>query len=252
MGRVGLHAIFYTVGTVAVLAALSANVIRSEDLDPGAFAGLVPGKARRPWSALRDLARDRRILTLIGATTLLHLASSTVTPLVALRVKDLKGSDELVAGLILAANLTMVPVALTTGRLCDRWGRKPVFMIGFVVEPLRILACSLVQNPRALVALQAVSGIGMGIFGVTIIAMCADLTRVRGGFNALTGASATALGLGSVLGPLLTGMVVQHAGFLPAFQLLAFVAATGAAIFITKMPETRPIARIEVASVPAG
>ncbi len=30
----------------------------------------------------------------------------------------------------------MVPVALLTGWLCDRWGRKPVFAVGFIALPL--------------------------------------------------------------------------------------------------------------------
>ncbi len=36
-----------------------------------------------------------------------------------------------------------------------------------------------------LVALQALDGIGAGIYGVVIVAMCADLTKGKGRFNAL-------------------------------------------------------------------
>lgn len=43
-----------------------------------------------------------------------------------------------------------------------------------------------------LVALQALDGIGAGIYGVAIVAMCADLTEGKGRFNSLLGLIATA------------------------------------------------------------
>ena len=99
----------------------------------------------------------------------------------------------------------MVPVALITGWLCERWGRKPIFAIGFLVLPLRIFLYTLARDPRTLVALQALDGIGAGIYGVAIVAICADLTRGKGHFNALSGLIATALSVGGVVGPLCSG-----------------------------------------------
>ena len=75
-----------------------------------------------------------------------------------------------VAAVVLVAQAVMIPVALAAGRLCDRWGRKPVFAIGFVALPLRIFLYSLTTNPWVLVALQTLDGIGAGIYGVAIVA----------------------------------------------------------------------------------
>jgi MFS family permease len=133
----------------------------------------------------------------------------------------------------------MVPVALASGILCDRWGRKFVFGIGFVVLPIRILLYAATNDPWILVAIQTLDGVGAGIYGVTIVAICADLTRGRGGFNALQGVIATALSVGGVLGPLLAGFVVQHLGFSWAFGIFAGIAALAAGLFLALMPETQ-------------
>ena len=98
---------------------------------------------------------------------------------------------------------------------------------------------SLTTNPWTLVALQALDGIGAGIYGVVIVAMCADLTRGRGRFNALQGLIATALSVGGVIGPLSAGFLVQHLGFAIAFDSFAVVAAVAATLFVGWMPETR-------------
>jgi MFS family permease len=89
-----------------------------------------------------------------------------------------------------------------------------------------------------LIALQALDGIGAGVYGVVIVALCADLTRGKGRFNALQGLIATALSLGGVLGPLGAGFLVEHLGFAVAFDVFAAVAALAAALFIVFMPET--------------
>jgi MFS family permease len=99
----------------------------------------------------------------------------------------------------------------------------------------------LAHRPATLLALQALDGIGAGIYGVIIAVICADLTRSRGGFNTLMGVVATALALGGAVGPLCSGLVVEHLGFRAAFYLFALVAAIGAVVFVAWMPETRPV-----------
>jgi len=133
----------------------------------------------------------------------------------------------------------MVPVALAAGRLCDAWGRKRVMAVAFLALPVRILSYSFVSSPAAVVWLQGLDGIGAGIYGVAIVAMAADLTRGKGHFNTLMGLFATALAIGGVAGPLLSGALVQHFGFRITFYAFALLASIGAAVFLTLVPETR-------------
>jgi MFS family permease len=72
-----------------------------------------------------------------------------------------------------------------------------------------------------------------------VISLAADLTRGRGRFNTLAGLFATAVSVGGVLGPIMSGFVVQHMGFKAAFFLFAALACAGAFIFTALVPETK-------------
>lgn len=110
--------------------------------------------------------------------------------------------------------------------------------IAFWFLPLRILTYSLVASATAVVWLQGLDGVAAGIYGVIVIALAADLTRGRGRFNALAGIFATALACGGVVGPLISGVLLQQFGFKCTFYAFAGVATTGALIFTTLVPET--------------
>ncbi|MBI1917402.1 MAG: MFS transporter [Planctomycetes bacterium] len=241
----GTASIFYAVAVVSVVAAGSVTVIRPDELREEAPCreGEAPAEpcSRLGRSlALPALFRDRRVPVLFAATALFHLANAPVMPLVGLYIARLGGSNTQVAAVVLVAQTVMIPVALAAGVLCQRWGRKPVFAIGFLVLPVRIFLYSLTSDPWVLVALQALDGIGAGIYGVVIAVICADLTKGTGRFNALQGLIATALSVGGVVGPFAAGLLVQHLGFAVAFCAFAGVAAVAAVLFFALMPETRP------------
>jgi predicted MFS family arabinose efflux permease len=174
----GVAAIFFAVLIVSGLAAASVFLIREREVDEDRASGAADGDAKR--AGLGDLLRDRRVLILLLATALFHLANAPVMPFLGAYIKELQGTDVQVAAVVLVAQAVMIPVALLAGWLCDRWGRKWVFGIGFVVLPVRIFLYSLTSDPWMLVALQALDGIGAGIYGVVIVAICADLTRGQG------------------------------------------------------------------------
>ena len=67
------------------------------------------------------------------------------------------------------------------------WGRRPAFLVGFAVLPVRGLLYTLTADPWLLVAVQLLDGIGAGIFGVVGILVIADLTRGTGRFNLMQG-----------------------------------------------------------------
>ncbi len=140
---------------------------------------------------------------------------------------------------IIAAQLVMVPIALLASRLAESWGRRPTFLVGFAVLPVRGLLYTLTDDPRLLVAMQLLDGIGAGIFGVVGILVIADLTRGTGRFNLMQGALATATGIGASASQFLTGVVVSHRGFDAGFLTLSVIAAVALAFFGLAMPETR-------------
>jgi MFS family permease len=241
-----LNGVFFAILAVSALAAGSVFLIRADELNETRAAGMTGGTPVPPVgpasrrSAVRDLFRDRRVMILFAATALFHLANAPVMPLVAQDVKDLGGSDPQVALVVLVAQAVMVPVALLAGRLVDRWGRTPVFAIGFVALPVRIALYAFARTPEALVTLQVLDGIGAGIYSVALVAVCADLTRGKGRFNALSGLIATALAAGGVVGPVGTGVLAQALGYPAAFGTVAAVATVAAGLFVGFMPETKP------------
>ncbi|HEV8060017.1 MAG TPA: MFS transporter [Gemmataceae bacterium] len=231
--------IFYSVAVASALSACAALLIRTSELNDRRAGGLSVAKNSPSAVRFRDLLRDWRIGVLLVSAALFHLANAPAMPLVAQKIQSIGGSSDQLAGVVLAAQAVMIPVALLAGWLGDSWGRKPVFAIGFIVLPIRIALYALSDDPGMLVALQTLDGVGAGIFGVTAMSMCADLTKGRGHFNALVGVLATAGGLGGVVGPLAGGLIVQHLGFDAAFYAFAGVAVAAAVLFVGWMPETQ-------------
>ena len=100
---------------------------------------------------LADLFKDRRILVFGISIVLFHFANAAMLPLVGQKLTA--GKSEGVAldmsYCIIAAQLVMVPVAIVASRLAESWGRRPVFLIGFAVLPIRGLFYTVTNNPTA-------------------------------------------------------------------------------------------------------
>jgi MFS family permease len=165
--------------------------------------------------------------------------------------QDLNRGTALMSACIVAAQLVMVPIAALAGARADAWGRKPLFLAGFAVLALRGVLYTLSDDPWWLVGVQALDGIGAGLFGALMPMITADLTRGTGHFGAGLGAVATAQGLGASVSNAAAGWVVVQAGYSAAFLALAATAAAGALLFWWAMPETARRAPIAASARPA-
>jgi MFS family permease len=258
----GYGAMFVLIAVMAAASAVAVLLIREVDIDHDLARGADDGEEARGRAAVgvSELFRDRRILVFIASAVLFHFGNAAMLPLVGQKSGDgLKGGAAvLMSACIIAAQVVMVPVALVASRLAASWGRKPIFLIGFAVLPIRGLLYCLSINPYYLVTVQLLDGIGAGIFGVVSVLVVADLTMGTGRFNLTQGALATATGVGAGLSNLVAGIVVKEAGFDAGFVMLAAIAAFGTVFFAVAMPETLPYGRASslkptrVTSVPLG
>lgn len=239
----GYGAMFFLVAAMAAASAGAVMMIPEREIDHelarGADDGDDNGHEIVPVS---ELWKDRRILTFAVSAVLFHFANAAMLPLVGQKSGDglRDGAAVVMSACIIVAQLVMIPVAMSASRLATSWGRKPVFLIGFGVLPVRGLLYCLSVNPFYLVAVQLLDGIGAGIFGVVSVIVIADLTRGTGRFNLTQGALATATGVGAGLSNAVAGFVVKEAGFDAGFVMLAAIAAVGTLFFALAMPETRP------------
>jgi MFS family permease len=231
-------------GIVVLLAA--ASIVACYRIDPRAIdhelaRGADDGDHQRKPAGLKFLFANRPLLMFTAAITLFHFANAAMLPLVGEKLARAHAAagSLFMAACIITAQVVMVPMAIMVGRHADAWGRKPIFLVGFAVLPLRGLLFTLTTDPALLISIQILDGVGAGIFGALFPVVVADLTKGSGRYNLAQGASATCWGLGAALSNGVAGGIVNAAGYDAAFLFLAGCAVLAALVFWLGVPETR-------------
>lgn len=234
--------VFWLMGVLTVLSVVATLRIRGDEIDDELARGLTPDDGGKSVGAWTTLVTNRPLLIFAIIAFTFHLANAAMLTSVSQLLTRVVGKDSatsLVALCIPAAQLVMVPVAIVVGRKADSWGRKPIFLVAFAVLTARGLLYTVSDNAAWLLAVQALDGIGAGIFGALFPIVIADLTRGSGRFNVAQGAVATVQGVGAALGATVAGFVIVTEGYTIAFWTLAAVAAVGLVLYARFMPETR-------------
>jgi MFS family permease len=237
------RAIFLLVPIVTMLAALGVlsipakaiNLDRARDLDRRT-AGGEGAKA----ADYLTLFRSRPLIIFGVSVMLFHFANAALLPLVGqkLAIAFPKAATAMVSACIIAAQLVMLPIALLVGRTADTWGRKPLFLIGFAVLPIRAVLYTFSDDSFWLIGVQLLDGVGAGIYGALMPLVIADIMRGSGRYNLAQGAIATMQAIGAALSGLAAGVLVDHFGYKIGYLALGAVAAVAFIVFALGMPET--------------
>ena len=109
----------------------------------------------RPWLTLLVLCLGTFAILL--DTTIVNVALPSIRTGLHAPASSL---EWIVAGYALAYGLALVP----GGRAGDRFGHKPLFLIGLTIFTLASVACGLAQHPDQIVIARVVQGFGAGVF----------------------------------------------------------------------------------------
>ena len=238
------RAVFLLVPVFAVLAGLAVLSIPAAAIDYDRARDLRedPDAAGTPVSAAGySILFKSRPLVIFGLCVMLfHLANAALLPLVGQKLAAAypKEATAMMSACIVAAQLVMLPIALLVGRTADTWGRKPLFLAGFAVLPLRAVLYTLSDNSFWLIGVQVLDGVGAGIFGALTPLVIADIMRGTGRYNLAQGAIATVQGIGASLSGLAAGVIVDHFGYSAAFLAAGAAALVALVVFALRMPET--------------
>jgi MFS family permease len=238
------RAVFLLVPVFAVLASIAVLSIPAEaiDLDRARDLDQEPDALGHPVVAARySILFESRPLVIFGLCVMLfHFANAPLLPLVGQKLATAfpEEATAMMSACIVAAQLVMLPIAVLVGRTADTWGRKPLFLAGFAILPIRAVLYTLSDNSFWLIGVQLLDGVGAGIFGALTPLVTADIMRGTGRYNLALGAIATMQGIGASLSSLAAGAIVDHLGYSAAFLTLAIAAGLALVVFALGMPET--------------
>jgi MFS family permease len=236
--------VFFLVPVFAVPAVLAVLSIPAGDIDHERACGRDgqgPADSTPIVSPSWGILFKSRPLVVLGLCMMLfHFANAPLLPLVGQKLASANPllATAMMSSCIVAAQLVMLPIALLTGFAAERFGRKPVFLVGFVILPIRAVLYTFSDNSAWLIAVQLLDGIGAGIYGVLMPLVVADIMRGTGRYNLSLGAITTMQGVGASLSGLVAGVIVDNFGYRATFFTLGCAALLALVVFALAMPET--------------
>ncbi|WP_380815917.1 MFS transporter [Sphingomonas hylomeconis] len=242
--KFGPVVVFWLMAGLTIASVVVSMRIDNDDIDNAVARGLdcEPGEGCEEPSGWRTLLENRPLMIFAAAAFTFHLSNAAMLTSVSQLLGRTVGTDKatsLTAACIVAAQLVMVPVAIVVGRHTERWGTKPTFLVAFGFLAARGALYTVSNDPWWLVGVQALDGIGAGIFGALFPVIVADLTKGSGRFNVSQGVVSAIFGLGAALSATLAGAIIVWAGYTASFLTLAGIAAAGFVLYLVAMPETR-------------
>jgi PPP family 3-phenylpropionic acid transporter len=129
-----------------------------------------------------------------------------------------------------------------SGEFSDRYGRRPVLAVSYLVLPFRLLMYSVATSPWWVLGAQALHGLNFGIVGAVAIAFVNDQAdhHTRGALQAQLSLVTAAAG---AVGPALMGIVADRYGLPAMFEVAAALAAVATVIFLLFVNESNEHAK---------
>lgn len=181
--------------------------------------------------------RDRAF-TLVGVLTALLLAGidhtivSTAGPAIQADLRIPASFYAWITTSYLVASTVMMPIY---GKLSDIYGRKPILLIGVLLFLAGSAGAGLSQNTAQLIAARTVQGLGAASLFTSALAVIADLYPPASRARYMGLLSAT-MGISSVVGPLVGGLVTDAFGWNWAFFINLPLGAVAVWLIVTRMP----------------
>lgn len=239
----GLQWILYMVIVFAGTSIFFLFLIKSREINHDVARELTEnhdGSHKTPLPIFTFL-KESYLLVFCFSVFLFHFSNAAQLPLIGqlLSIKNPAITALFMAGCIILAQMVMVFVAYSTGFLMNVMGRKPIFLLGLGILPIRAILYTLTDNPIILLSIQLLDGIGAGIFGVIGVVIVSDIAKGTGRFNFSLSLMALSQGIGASSSNVMSGYVVNNFGFNTGFITLACIAVVGLCFYGIFMPETK-------------
>jgi len=170
-----------------------------------------------------------------------QLGFGSIVPALALYARSFGVAQSAIGLAIAVYGLARFLVAVPSGRLADRLGRRTTLAVGGLVSAVGNLLCAVAPTYEAFVGARFVAGAGAALVLTTGLIVLADISTAanRGRMMSVyQGVFIFAVGIG----PLPGGLLATHWGLAAPFLAYALTSLLASAVAWIAIPETRPAA----------
>lgn len=178
------------------------------------------------------------LLPVYVPTLLLSVGQGILVPTLPLYAQDFGVNFSLVSLAVAAAGLGTLVCDVPAGMMLERFGRKPVMVVGTLALALATLALVFLRYYPALVALRFLAGAGTAMWNISRMAYLTDTVPLRDRGRALSTFGGVSR-IGTFVGPALGGVLGTILGLAAPFYAAAATAALAAIISIIFIAESR-------------
>ncbi|MEQ4673794.1 multidrug effflux MFS transporter [Providencia vermicola] len=163
--------------------------------------------------------------------------------------KDLGSSESVIQSTIALFILVLGLGQLISGPLVDRYGRKPIAIVGMVLYIIGSGVAIVATTPTVFIASRLLQGVAVCCTSVVAFSSVRDRmngTEAARAFGFLNGT----LNIVPALAPLLGGLLAEAWGWRAPFWFLALYAVIVMVLIVVFLPETRPTNLHKVKIIP--
>jgi MFS family permease len=242
---VSTRAIFFASAALWVPLLFALIRIHAADIHYGRSCGASDSHTKgAPRASRVVLFKDHRLLTFAVCIFMFQLGNASILPLLGERLVHVEGrsSTVVVSALILVPQIVVAALAPSVGRAADSWGRRPLFLIGLGMMPIRAALFALTADPTLAIVIQVLDGVSGATLGVLTALITADLTKGTGRYNLGQAIIGTLSAVGASLSTSMSGLVVNKFGDAAGFLSVTSIGLIAVAILLLFMPETKALA----------
>jgi len=246
MGLAGQYfaksAIFFGAAALCVPALIALSRIRADEIDYARARNAGRGRQAQSYSRIFDLGKNHNLYIFAACVFLFQLADASLLPVIGQNLAQSKAeyASLLMAGLIVVPQIVVALLSPWVGYHSEKWGRKPLLLLGFGLEIVRVMLFAFSADASILLIAQVLGGISAAAVTVLTVLVITDLTTGTGRFNLVRGSVGTLLAIAASISTTATGFIFEGLSQWAGFLILAAISVVATALLWAAMPETTP------------
>lgn len=187
---------------------------------------------KRFISGIKEVISDRMVVITSGMEGLQNLTVGALEAFLPIYAVKMVGLNEFQAGLLWGIQVTTTILSKPImGKTSDRYGRKPLIIVGMILCAISFGAIPVFKDFYSLMAAAIIFGLGESFVTSSSAALIADICKEMH-LGAAMGTFGTIFDIGHASGPILAGFLIVRFDYLYSFWIMSSALFLAIPLFI--------------------